>query len=198
MVLLSYYLPYIQINPTYWDKTYKLVEPALEYSPNRLEPYFALAQLYVLKQEPEKAVEYLNKALEITDKRDDVYQNLLNVYSRTDQEKFKEVAGEYIFKFELGYNQWHQLAMFYFQAGMPAEAESILVEKVISQNPNDPQGYISLASVYKAANAYEPAIKVLQEAGNRIPAFKSEADELINILETEQASSTADTNTEDK
>jgi len=133
----------------------------------------------------------VKKAFDITKEQPTVYINMLNYYTVVkDQENFLKLADEYIKKYPPDINGWQQLGQLYFNAGLYKQAENILREKVIPQDPNNLQSYGGILSILRAQGKYTEAIELLNQLKIDFPEAQSDIVNFIRQLESEAASST--------
>ncbi len=164
MILAELYLKYSARNSFYIDEAIKLIETTIQYSPTRVESYPMLAEAYLMKSDPNKAIDYLEKALEINNTRSQDYLNIINVAS---QLKRKDIMDKYVNKFYEGFynidsESYRKIGQYYFMAGYLSDAERILIEKAIPSDPDNMKSYVSLASIYEYAKQYDKAISYLE------------------------------------
>jgi len=195
LLFANTYLNYSMIDPSYVQKAIDLVEPYIKNSPDRLEIYFTLAQSYLALNDIENSYKNVKKAFDITKEQPTVYINMLNYYTVVkDQENFLKLADEYIKKYPPDINGWQQLGQLYFNAGLYKQAENILREKVIPQDPNNLQSYGGILSILRAQGKFAEAIELLNQLKIDFPEAQSDIVNFIRQLESEAASSTPTSN----
>lgn len=185
MILAELYLKYSKMNSFYINEAINLINGTIQYSPTRVESYPMLAEAYLLRNEPNKAIEYLEKALEVNNTRSQDYLNIINVAS---QLKRKDLMDKYVNRFyENFYNidseSYRKIGQYYFMAGYLADAERILIEKAIPSDPDNMKSYVSLASIYEYAKQHDKAISYLEDVIINHPDWSITLQDYIKYLQ---------------
>jgi tetratricopeptide (TPR) repeat protein len=146
-----------EANKAYQAQDYKkaatLYEEAVGANPDLIQAYFFLGNSYDNLWKPSKKGESENDTL--MNKAVDNYQKAAERLAASDKPEDKKLA-----KLSLEY-----LVNAYGAEKLndPAKAEPVL-QKMIQQDPSDPQNYFQLAKLYEDAGAYDEAEKVYQQA----------------------------------
>lgn len=188
LALAELYQKYSINNSFYIDESINLVESHLSDSPRRLENYTILAQGYYLKKDLVKSLEYLEKILTLSQRRESDYLNAMNIASQLGQaDKVQAYINEFYQRFpnSAGEN-YRKIGQYYFQIGLVDKAEQVLLERAIPSDPTNANMYVSLASIYEYQKQYQKAIDYLNGILAKYPdntAMKTTIDGYIKYLE---------------
>ncbi len=185
LILAELYQNYSSFNDFYIDESINVIINNIDDSPNRLEIYTTLAQGYYLKKDLAKSIEYLEKILTISQRRESDYLNIINISLQLkDYNKMNFYIDQFNEHFPTATSESYRLiGKYYFEAGLVDKAESILVEKAIPSDPNNYSAYISLASIYESRKEYQKAIDYLRNVLFQHPEMQSTVGEYIKYLE---------------
>lgn len=185
-VLGELYLKYSAYNTFYIQEAINLLEGTIQYSPNRVEVYTMLAQGYLLKGDPEKSLEYLEKVVQINYSREQDYLNIINVLS---QMKNKELLDQYVNMFSEKFpntdsENYRKIGQYYFMGGYFDDAQKILLEKAIPRDPNNMKNYVSLASIYEYQKQYDKTISYIQNVISSHKEWSQTLEDYITYLKS--------------
>lgn len=165
LILAELYQKYSSFNDFYINESIDIISSNINDSPNRLEVYTILAQGYYLKKDLVNSMEYLDKILTISQRRESDYLNAINISVQLkDYSKMSHYIDQFNQHFPMASSESYRLiGRYYFEAGLTDQAEMVLVEKAIPSNPDNPSVYISLASIYESRKEYQRAIDYLRD-----------------------------------
>ncbi len=191
LVLASLYQAYAKIDPSYIDKSIALFDGHINDSPQRLEIYFTLAQSYLLKNDVPQAVDYLRRALSITDRKHTAYLNLLNLYSQIgDVDNFLPLVDEYRRNLKLAPAHYRQLAQFYARLGFFRPAEDIVRNELLPNNPTW-EDYQFLVYLLDKQGRRSEGLAVLDKLYLTNPEWRGQIEGLKKFLLSAPATSTS-------
>jgi tetratricopeptide (TPR) repeat protein len=164
-----------------WENSYTLWSDAVEKSPESNTANALMGVVYMELGMDEKAVEYLEKAVQLLPIDYESRNNLGLVYGRLDkpEEALKELMTAMSLKPEYDIIKIN-VAVFYQRQREYQKAEEILTY-LISRNPQDARLYYRLGLLYKAMGRYEAAISELEKAIQFGPEIITLYEELGNI-----------------
>lgn len=156
------------------DEALANLEKARDYDPKNPDVYYAIADVYdSLKHNPDTAIQYLRKAIEVKSDFAKAYRYLGGVYleKKDDAEAIKQLlkAIELDPKYLAAYLD---LAAIYRDQKNYLDAIKYL-NKAIDLAPTDLHPYKELAKVYEAQGKNDDAVHYYEEALNRIDANDS-------------------------
>lgn len=135
-----------------------------ELMPN-LRARLMLSDIFINQKEYEKAVEYLEKAIELNDQFPTVQLRLSEVYKKLgDTENYLKVLEDIVDKFQGEERSYilRQIATGYFDKGDYEKAEKYL-SKIVVENPDDTQALFFLGVAYEAKGDFENALKYYEK-----------------------------------
>jgi len=161
-------------NKFYTEEKYKKAiteyEAALQLNPNLNAAFYYLGSSYIMAYKPgdeseknkefgAKAIEYLQKALELNPNNKDIIQALGDI---NDKMKNFELAEKYYLQVQKFTPNdpvsYYNLAGFYSNNGKYDKVIE-MYEKRIALNPADPEGYLYLAGFFQDKRKWDDAIK---------------------------------------
>jgi O-antigen ligase/Tfp pilus assembly protein PilF len=185
LILAQLYQKYASFNDFYINESIDIINSNITDSPNRLEIYTILAQGYYLKKDLAKSMEYLDKILTISQRRESDYLNAINIALQLkDYTKMNGYIDQFNQHFPMASSESYRLiGKYYFEAGLTDKAEMTLIEKAIPSNPDNPSVYISLASIYESRKEYQKAIDYLNSISLTHPNWEETINGYIKYLE---------------
>ena len=190
LVLASLYQAYAKIDPSYIDKSIALFDGHINDSPQRLEIYFTLAQSYLLKNNVAKAVDYLRRALSITNRKHTAYLNLLNLYSQIgDVDNFLPLVDEYRSNLKLAPIHYRQLAQFYARLGFFRQAEDIVRSQLLNNSPSW-DDYQFLVYLLDKQGRRDEGLAMLDKLYLAYPEWRGQIEGLKKFLLSSSSTST--------
>jgi len=164
-----------------WENSYTLWSDAVEKYPESNTANALMGVVYMDLAMDEKAVEYLEKAVQILPIDYESRNNLGIVYGRLDKPEgaLKELLTAISLKPESDTIKIN-LAVFYQRQKEYKKSEEIL-KYLISKNPREAQLYYRLGMLYKEMGHYEAAISELIKATELAPDIINPYEELGNI-----------------
>lgn len=185
LILAELYQKFSSFNDFYINESINIVSSNTSDSPNRLEVYTILAQGYYLKKDLTKSMEYLDKILTISQRRESDYLNAINIALQLkDYPKMNNYIDQFNQHFPVASSESYRLiGKYYFEAGLIDKAEMVLTEKAIPSNPDNPSVYISLASIYESRKEYQKAIDYLRDISFTHPNWQETINGYIKYLE---------------
>jgi len=167
----------------YLDQSMELLYTALEYSPNRIDIYYALAQGYYLKNDIEKSEETLHNSLNLGVRHADIYLKLAQVQAKKgDPEKAiisinkSEELGK-VFQF----NDLEDFAITFINRNKFELAIEVFLKMDILQ-PYNINTYSNIALAYSKIGEKEKAIEWMSKILEINPTMQDSVDEFINSL----------------
>jgi tetratricopeptide (TPR) repeat protein/O-antigen ligase len=162
------------------DKAVEESLAALEISPTFVRSYFEVAQAYINKKDYDTAIGYFEEAHEL---QPDVavtswYLGMTYIEMGQVQKglKFLEDAG-------MSYNATQLLKMIDVYVGQKNYPKVVeLYEKVVRQNPDNPQFHASLAVAYAQVGRIDQAVAAAQKAAELDPSFAAESQAFIDAI----------------
>lgn len=162
------------------DKSFPLLDKALEQSPNRVDIYYTLSQGYFNKGDYESAINTLNDSLKLAQRPSNVYLRLAEIYSRkgTSEEFIKAVDSINIFELQLSFKKWEEFAKILISRG---EWEGALYSflKMNEVHPKDIDVYYNIALTYKKMGEREKATEWAQKIIDLNPFKATEMNAFI-------------------
>jgi len=179
-VLTSHSLMTIYQN-TIWQNSYTLWADAVEKYPKSNTANALMGVVYMELGMDEKAVEYLEKAVELLPYDYQSRNNLGIVYGRLGQPEkaIKELATAMWLQPEND-NMKINLSLVYQRNGEYDKAQYIL-KQVIARAPKNANLYFRLGLLYREAGNYEAAASALQKASELAPHIINPHEELGNL-----------------
>jgi Tfp pilus assembly protein PilF len=149
-----------------WGSQVELWEDVLHKSPRKARANYYLAKAYVMEREDaEKALIYLNRAVKLKPDFYWPYQFLAEIYkSRGQYDKaitLAKRAVELAPQYRRGY-ALDILGFSYSRTGRIDEAEAAYLE-VLQEDPGSTQGLVTLADFYKTSGRYREAIPIYED-----------------------------------
>jgi tetratricopeptide (TPR) repeat protein len=162
------------------DKAVEESLAALEISPTFVRSYFEVAQAYINKKDYDTAIGYFEEAHEL---QPDVavtswYLGMTYIEMGQVQKglKFLEDAG-------MSYNATQLLKMIDVYVGQKNYPKVVeLYEKVVRQNPDNPQFHASLAVAYAQVGRIDQAVAAARKAAELDPSFAAESQAFIDAI----------------
>lgn len=167
----------------YLDQSIELLNQALQYSPNRIDIYYALAQGHYLKGDISASQNILNKALSLNIRQGDVYIRLADVESRKGDpvqaiiilKKAKEFGGK------INMENLETFAQVFINR--QAWDQAIEVFLMIDQmQPNNIDTYHNIALAYSYAGNKDKAIEWMTKILEINPGYQEVVDAFITEL----------------
>ena len=155
------------INPNFIDRSIDLLKEAQEYSSNRIDIYYALAQGYFYKNDIAAAENVLKEALELNVRQGATYFKLAEIQFRKGQpvEAFENIALAEQFNRQITFEQWEKFAQVLVTRGKWSDVLKVFF-KIDKLRPNDVNIYSNIALTYKMMGdkqkAREFALKILE------------------------------------
>lgn len=156
------------VNPNFLDQSIDLLEQAREYSPNRIDIYYALAQAYFYKDDIISAENILKEALKLNIRPSEVYLSLAEIQFRKGlpADGFENLAiVEQEFNRKASFEEWEKFAQILVSRGRWSDVLKIFFE-MDKLRPNDINTYSNIALTYKKMGnkekAREYALKILE------------------------------------
>jgi tetratricopeptide (TPR) repeat protein len=179
-ILTAYSLLTIQQNKI-WENSYTLWADAVEKYPDSNTANAIMGVVYMELGMDKKAVEHLEKAIQILPHDYLSRNNLGIVYGRMEQpdKAFKELMTAIWLKPEDDTIKIN-LSAFYQRQKEYKKAEEVL-NYLLSKNPKDAQLHFRLGMIYKDSGQYEAAISELQKSMELAPHIINPYEELGNI-----------------
>jgi O-antigen ligase len=183
----------------YIEKGFQEANIAHKLSPGRIRPLWILAQLYLFNNEVEKAMDYLNQAIQLNPREAESYYFLSIIYkNQGEMDKFYEQY-DLLIKYEYPFYNKSQIveAIPHYDELDDVKSLIYLFEALVRVDSKDPNNWQNLTDLYVKDAQYEQAISALKRATYAIPAFSSRAwaqlqeiKELINQQNNEKDNST--------
>ena len=150
---------------------------ANELSPGNVRPLWVLAQFYLFGGQPERALNYLDKALAVNDHLADTYFYRSIVYANLgDKEK---TLAQYDKMIDFNYSffsvaQVNNILPRYEELG-DLRRIIYLLDQLTALDPNEPNYWINLVQKLIDDKQYDRALAALKRAADAIPALSSRA-----------------------
>jgi len=179
-LLCGYSFMTIQQNKI-WENSYTLWSDAVEKHPESNTANALMGVVYMELGMDEKAVEYLEKAVQLLPIDYESRNNLGIVYGRLDkpEEALKELMTAMSLKPENDYIKIN-LSVFYQRQKEYKKSEEVLND-LISKNPEDARLYFRLGLLYKEMGDYNAAIREFIRTTELSPDIITPYEELGNI-----------------
>ena len=170
------------------DKALRELSTAAELSPGKpqikIEQGFASVQM----NRYEEALTYFSEAYRLAPSFADarLYYALGALYAG-DSALYTELAGDEALNKDPDFKKFFINSDVMAQAFVETESFELLISIMnerVEMAPNDVEARVSLAAAYYRAGNPDSAIRVLREAGNDIPEFKTETEQLIERFRT--------------
>ncbi len=188
------YLPYLYISrlyivlgksdpqSVYNDLALENSMKALEISPTFMRTYYEIAQAYLNKKDYQEAVEWFEKAVELSPEVKLSSWYLGITYAQSGQfQKGADIIERSGYDYKSSETDLLRIINIYIELN-DYQKMAELFEALTVLKPQNPQYFASLATAYKATGEKEEAIKAAQAAARLDPSFAAEAEAFINSL----------------
>lgn len=183
--LSSLYVEATPLDLSYADKNINLVNDALELSPTRAHLYYSIGRSYLVRKEPEKALESFRKAVEISPKVIDAHANLIAaLITIGDVEAADSHISiiENVLERDLHKNDYKRLAEIY-AAGNFFDGAIKLLETALITSPDSVEILSQLASYAVKIGDKEKALSAASRAAELEPSLAEDFEALKIFLE---------------
>ena len=156
---------------------------ALELSPEKQSIMFELGLIATLENDGTNAVMWFKKAYELAPSYDQARMLYVSILIRvgdtaTADQLLLERFGTVTPPNDVLLQAYYDLKIF--------DRAVAVAQARITEDPTDPNRYTQLAAVYVEAGNRAQAIVVLQQAGEALPSFKTQADQFIQQIQSGQ------------
>ena len=146
-----------------FERKLELIEQFTPDAPQDTISYVVIGSSYMNLQEPEKAVPYYEKAIELNYQDQGIYNGLINYYEDKDEDKFLnylEMAKE-----RFPEDQRYQLIEidYYIEQGKADEKMDEL-KAAVEKNPDNVNLPLIISNIYEAQENYEEQVKWTEKA----------------------------------
>jgi O-antigen ligase/tetratricopeptide (TPR) repeat protein len=166
----------------YIDQSMDLLGQALEYAPNRIDIYYALAQGYFLQDDIDKAEEALYQALDLDVRQFNTYSNLVEIQMR--RGAIPEAMTNLRHAGEFGNMNFSDLETF-AKILVQREAWEAVIEVLVNMQqlqPNDVNIYSNIALAYSQTGEKDQAIEWINKILEIDPSYQEQVQQFIDSL----------------
>ncbi len=167
------------INPNFVDQSIDLLKQAQEYSPNRIDIYYVLAQGYFYKDDITSAENILKEALKLNVRQANVYSSLAEIQFRKGEpaDGFESLEMAEQFNRKISFEQWEKFAQILVVREKWPDVLKTFFE-VDKLRPNEVNVYFNIALTYKKMGHKEKA----REFALKILEIDPQAREMVNAF----------------
>jgi O-antigen ligase len=170
----------------YSGRALKAIDQSIKASPGRITIYFSKAQIYITRNDKDKAIETLKYAVSLNEKYPEsvCYLAKVGIYFKEETEGYKaldkclDLGGS-------GYLNpvdFIKVALNYYAGKNDEPRLLMLYERWTGLEPANAKLWVNLSLLYARAGEKDKAVNAAEKAGGLDPSLKSAAEEFIRKL----------------
>ncbi|MFH1583381.1 MAG: O-antigen ligase family protein, partial [Candidatus Falkowbacteria bacterium] len=173
----------------YSDRALEAIDQSIKASPGRITIYFSKAQMYITRNEKDKAIETLKYATGLNEKYPEAvcYLAKVGIYFKEDAvgyealDKCLDLGGaNYLVPVD-----FVKLGLNYYAEKNDRPRLLVLYERWTQLEPANAKVWVSLSLLYAQAGQKDKAIAAAEKAGALDPSLKSAAEEFVGKLKAQ-------------
>ncbi|MFA6307054.1 MAG: O-antigen ligase family protein [Patescibacteria group bacterium] len=173
----------------YSDRAFKAIDESIKSSPGRVTIYFSKAQMYIIRNDKDKAIETLKYAISLNEKYPESYCYLakVGIYFKEEAVGY-EALDKCLDLGGAGYLSpvdFIKAALNHYMEKKDEPRLMVLYERWTGLEPANAQAWVNLSLFYAQAGKKDKAISAAEKAGELDPSLRPAAEEFIRKLRAE-------------
>ncbi|MFH0955615.1 MAG: O-antigen ligase family protein [Candidatus Falkowbacteria bacterium] len=173
----------------YSNRALEAIDESIKASPERITIYFSKAQIYITRNDKDKAIETLKYAVSLNEKYSEsvCYLAKLQIYFQQEEEGFKaldkclDLGGVG----NLNPADFIKVVLNYYSEKDDQPRMIILYERLTQLEPANAKIWVNLSLLYAQAGEKDKAISAAEKAGELDSSLKSAAEDFIRKLKVQ-------------